>query len=613
MTAPSLGTYTNTISSGAFKTTSGNTASISTATFTVLAQPTVKVQKTSVGRVGIFSYTLTGLNNTTDAVTTSTSGTAVSSGQTNTGTAGTAATITETAASAGGYTTAVTCTDANAATDGNGAASPISSSTTAVTIPAANMVGGAAWTCAYTNTLVLAPTISKKMSPNNPTQGNTTRLSITLTNPNSAAINNLTLTDDIATTMGIPGLTILPGTVSSYPGPYVAGKGGPDTCLGTPTETTANGVFTLTGGVLPVPTGVPATEGCTIVMTVSIPYNAPTGSKTNTIQGSSVTGKVGGISTPTPPDATFTLTVGAATPDLSIKKTQTTASSVAVGSSVSYTLVAWNNSGNLAAFANTSNAVITDTVPNNLTSVSWTCAASGSASCGSVTSGTGNAISLTTGALPVNNTGGSVPSSGDYLTITVTATASTVTTPTLTNTATIAAASGVTDNNSNGSTKSSSVTTTIAVAPIITLNKYQRVVTAAAGSTHAAADYLFTKSALTAAPKDVLEYCIVYSNTGGAAPNFKLTDNVPGSSTALTSVYPSGTPTSGIYYAAGKATAASDAAPPTGGVVLTNASGDDAGTLTASNLKLDLGATGVAAGTSGTPTVGTVCFQTRVN
>ena len=121
-----------------------------TFTNTPLLPPTVMLAKTSINAIGTFTFALTGVTTTTDTITTATSGTAVNSAATHTGTAGTAATITETAPSSF-TTTSYNCVDANAASDGNGSASPISGSTTAISIPGANMVPGAAWTCSYTN------------------------------------------------------------------------------------------------------------------------------------------------------------------------------------------------------------------------------------------------------------------------------------------------------------------------------------------------------------------------------------------------------------------------------------------------------------------------------
>ncbi|MDV6376081.1 isopeptide-forming domain-containing fimbrial protein [Deinococcus arenicola] len=123
------------------------------------------------------------------------------------------------------------------------------------------------------------------------------------------------------------------------------------------------------------------------------------------------------------------------TTDLAINKTGS--ASVVLGSVASYTLTVWNKGP-----AAVTGATITDTVPGNLTVVNWNCAASGTATCGGVSSGTGNAINITAGILPVNPAAG-VPTSGSFLTITVTGTASTV--GSLTNIASVAVPTGSTD------------------------------------------------------------------------------------------------------------------------------------------------------------------------
>ena len=112
--------------------------------------PTVTLAKKSIGGIGKFDFTLAGVTNTTDTVTTSTAGTTVTSGTVQVGAAGTAATMTETSASATGYSTAVSCVDANSAATGN--TGSIGATGTSFTIPAANMKVAAQYTCTFTNT-----------------------------------------------------------------------------------------------------------------------------------------------------------------------------------------------------------------------------------------------------------------------------------------------------------------------------------------------------------------------------------------------------------------------------------------------------------------------------
>ena len=119
--------------------------------------------------------------------------------------------------------------------------------------------------------------------------------------------------------------------------------------------------------------------------------------------------------------------------DLAISKTGT--STVVEGDTATYTLKVWNQGPSAAT-----GATITDTVPSNLSNVTWSCTASGTAACGTA-SGSGNAISFASGALPVNTITGAAgatnaaPTTGDYLTITVTGQSSS--TGSFTNTANI--------------------------------------------------------------------------------------------------------------------------------------------------------------------------------
>ncbi|RYE18655.1 MAG: hypothetical protein EOP51_21505, partial [Sphingobacteriales bacterium] len=103
--------------------------------------------------------------------------------------------------------------------------------------------------------------------------------------------------------------------------------------------------------------------------------------------------------------------------DLAIEKTGS--SSVTQSSTVSYTIKVWNKGPNVA-----NSSTFADNVPTTLSNVIWNCVASGSANCGTTSSGTSNNISVTTGSLPVNNTT-TAPTTGSYLTFNVTGTANT--------------------------------------------------------------------------------------------------------------------------------------------------------------------------------------------
>ncbi len=138
--------------------------------------------------------------------------------------------------------------------------------------------------------------------------------------------------------------------------------------------------------------------------------------------------------------------------DLAVEKTGP--ATATQGDTITYTIKVWNRGPTPV-----SGASFTDSVPSTLTGVTWTCAASGSAVCGTA-SGSGNSISVSTGALPVN-TAASNPISGSYLTFTVSGTASSA--GSLVNTARITAPGSVVD--PSGSNNASSVETLVAGPP----------------------------------------------------------------------------------------------------------------------------------------------------
>ncbi|PNS07739.1 OmpA family protein [Solilutibacter silvestris] len=159
--------------------------------------------------------------------------------------------------------------------------------------------------------------------------------------------------------------------------------------------------------------------------------------------------------------APATVTVMAATSDLSVVKTVTSASPAAAGSTVTYKLVV-NNAGP----ADAAGATISDTVPVQLTNVSWTCVATGTSTCGSA-SGTGN----------VNLTANLGQGAANDLTITVSGTAPTSGTIGA-NTATVTVPAGTTDPSPGNNT---STTPTIPVTAAIVANPDNGTVTTAGG------------------------------------------------------------------------------------------------------------------------------------
>lgn len=142
-------------------------------------------------------------------------------------------------------------------------------------------------------------------------------------------------------------------------------------------------------------------------------------------------------------------------------------------------------------------------------------------------------------------------------------------------------------------------------SPVITLLKLGRNV-----STSPAQPFIGSSGSIGAKPGDTVEYCIVYTNTGGAASNFKLTDNVPAGMNALTDGYAANR---GVRWADGTVIATGATATPAGSDLTSITTDNDKGSLTSTGglgkgvMTLDLGPAGLAAGGKGT-----VCFRAQV-
>ncbi len=133
------------------------------------------------------------------------------------------------------------------------------------------------------------PTVQKSFSPASTTAGGTSRLTITLTNPNAAALTGVSFTDTYPT-----------GLVNSAT-PNLA-----NTCGGTPSST-AN-TLSLTGGT------IAASSSCTVAIDVTA---AATGTYVNDIPAGAVTSSAGSNAAAT----SATLTVGPATPSTAVVPT----------------------------------------------------------------------------------------------------------------------------------------------------------------------------------------------------------------------------------------------------------------------------------------------------
>jgi uncharacterized repeat protein (TIGR01451 family) len=146
--------------------------------------------------------------------------------------------------------------------------------------------------------------------------------------------------------------------------------------------------------------------------------------------------------------------------DLAIAKTGP--ATYVAGAPVSYTFRVWNN-GPATPIAG---STITDVIPANLTGVTWTCAATGTAACGTQTSGTGN-INHTTSSLTLDPAPTNAPNT-NFLTFTINATAGAAA-PGMTNTATITQPAAVSDTNTanNSSTVNSNVSADLSVSKVV--------------------------------------------------------------------------------------------------------------------------------------------------
>lgn len=192
VTTPATGTTTATAVTAAARTLS--------CTYTNTMRPKVRVEKMSVGGSGTFNFSLTGVTAGTDSVTTTASGAAVASTAVHVGTGGTAATLTEVAASAVGYTTTTRCVDAGSAITGN--TTPVTGTSTAITIPAANMKGGADYTCTFTNTAVSALKLVKTASTPSFAVGVPASYALTLSNMGVFATQaDTVITDTVPATL----------------------------------------------------------------------------------------------------------------------------------------------------------------------------------------------------------------------------------------------------------------------------------------------------------------------------------------------------------------------------------------------------------------------------
>ncbi len=353
--AAAAGTYTNTIAiGGVTSTNAGSNSAPATAVLTV-ASPDLMLTKSASGpfyrsqNTGA-NFTLTasnvGAGATVGAVTVTD---ILPTGLTPLSAAGTGWTCT-----LAGQT--VTCSRGDSLAS-NGVYPPI---TIAVSVSAtaptsitntANVSGGGEALANNTNNsaaatvaVLLPPTVSKSFTPSVVNLGGSSSLVITVTNPNTTALQGLALTD-------------------TYPANLInaAVPNASTTCAGgTVTATVSAGSVALSGG------SVAASASCTITVSVVLSSAAGTGAYLNTIPAGAVTSSNAGANTA---PATATLSVSA--PDLTVTKTHTGASFYVGQTNAVFTLIASNNGagGNGSTLGQ---ITLTDTLPAGLTPLSAT-------------------------------------------------------------------------------------------------------------------------------------------------------------------------------------------------------------------------------------------------
>lgn len=261
-------------------------------------------------------------------------------------------------------------------------------------------------------TTISAPNIaiSKTNSLGNLGRGQAINYSIVASNPGAGVITNALVTDTIPSSItGATWTCVAAGGASCQSG---SGSGNISQTVTLPPGGTAT--YTVTG---------------------TVSASAPMGALTNTANIAMPSGITDSVTSNNTSSKTNTV-VG---PDLNVTKNDSRPT-MSPGQTTVYTIVA-ENLGPVPMTAGN----ITDTKPTNVSTMIWTCVASGGASC-PVASGS-NSINSTI-SLPVNG----------KLTYTVTATAATTATGTLDNIVTVANPSGMTDPNASNNTATDSNT-----------------------------------------------------------------------------------------------------------------------------------------------------------
>lgn len=389
--------------------------------------------------------------------------------------------------------------------------------------------------CVYP-TITPAMAITKTASPANAKPGDTITYTITVTNSGTAAATGVSLADAIpANTTYVAGSTTTGGTATTDgPGssmPYATG-----------------GAIGSAGSFPSVITvGAGKEVVVTFKVTVNTPYpdGAPGVSNTATVTYSG--GPAGGLNS-------LPATTGVGT---DLRVTKTGPQYVSAGTAVTYTVTVTN-----AGLRGANGAVVRDPAVVNFTATGVTCSATGGAVC---------PTGLTVATLHSGATITAFPAGG-ALSLNVTGTAGG---GTIVNGASVSIPSTLPD--LDGSNDAASATTQVIN---LVLTKEVRNCGAIAEGATCPATATWEKTG-TGRPGDVLEYRISYTNTGSAnARGVVIQDSVPGNTAADLNGYAAGR---GVSWTVGTAA-------PT---LLTSLVGtparDDAGSLTATQLILDVG------------------------
>ena len=293
---------------------------------------------------------------------------------------------------------------------------------------------------------------------------------------------------DLAITKTDTATTVVPGQTVTYT--IVATNLGPSDAFGaTVSDVVPAAVSSATWSCVPSGGGTCSGSGTgNIDDTVNLPVGATltytlvatlADSATGTLSNTATVSPPSGVMDPNLTNNSATVSNGiAAQADLAITKTDGM-TSVAPGTTTTYTIVATNNGPSDAP-----GATVVDMLPASITSATWTCVASAASSC-SAGSGSGS----------INTQVNLI--AGGTATFTLVAMISPSATGTLTNTATIAPPAGVTD--PNLSNNSATYTDTLTPMADLAITK-----TAGSGSVNAGASAVYTLVATNIGPSAVV-------------------------------------------------------------------------------------------------------------